>query len=306
MPNPTRLATAAVLRVLRRLVPLLSAGDRSSVAHEVMRDRFDPASQALAALFASALDSWKNRQYDVEKSGEAGLLTRLRPFRPANVLDVGANIGEWMLAACRELPDTIVHAFEIVGPTYEILNTAAAPFGSHVVSNNFGLGETEGEVTMHFAPDSPTTASLLRNVIDLAASDQGFADIHEVRGQLRRGDDYLAERGLQRVDLLKIDVEGAEMEVLKGFEAAFAAEQIDLVQFEYGRPSLLTRVFLADFYSYFEARGFVLGKLYPEGVAFKDYELDDEDFTGPNYVACLRSRTDLIAALRCPPLRAAI
>jgi FkbM family methyltransferase len=303
--NPTRIAAGIALRVLQRLVPSLAAGDRSALARTIVRDRFDPASRAMAAFFADGLAAWSNRQYDVEKSGESALLARLRPFRPAQLIDVGANVGEWMEAACRELPDATVHAFEIVGATYQHLVAAAAPFGNRVICNNFGLGETDAEVTMHFAPDSPTTASLLRDVIDIASEDQGFAGITEVVGRIRRGDDYLAEHRLQRVALLKIDVEGAEMRVLAGFEKAFAAEQIDLVQFEYGRPSLVTRVFLADFHRFFESRGFVLGKLFPEGVGFKPYELDDEDFRGPNYVACLRSRSDLIEALRCPPLRLA-
>lgn len=301
MPNLPRLATGVTLNLLRRLAPMLAPGDRTSLARELMQDRFHPASRALAALFGAAIDAWKNRQYDVERSGEAALLGRLRPFRPTHLLDVGANIGEWMLAACRELPGTRVHAFEIVPATFAQLVAAVGPFSGHVSCHPFGLGCREGEVTMHFAPDSPTTASMLRSVIDLASSDQGFAGITEVQGHVRRGDDVLEEQGIASVDLLKIDVEGAEMDVLAGFETAFAARRINLVQFEYGRANLTTRIFLADFYAYFTARGFVLGKLYPEGVAFKPYDVDDEDFTGPNYVACLTTRPDLIKGLGCPP-----
>ena len=58
--------------------------------------------------------------------------------------------------------------------------------------------------------------------------------------------------------------------------------------------NLTTRVFLADFHAWFAARGYRVGKLYPEGVAFKDYDLDDEDFTGPNYIACRDELTEVI------------
>jgi hypothetical protein len=44
------------------------------------------------------------------------------------------------------------------------------------------------------------------------------------------------------------------------------------------------------------------GTIYPEGVAFKSYELTDEDFVGPNCLACHQRRADIIAAQRCPPL----
>lgn len=305
MPNPLRLATGATLAVLRFLVPRLAKGDRSSLGREVMEDRFAPASRALAAFFTTALDAWKNRQYDIEPSGEAALLTRLRQFAPTDVLDVGANEGDWALAACRELPATTVHAFEIVEATAGTLDEAVRPFLPRVVVNRFGLGAEARDITMYFSAASPTTASSLRDVIGIAAAEQGLRDVVEVRGTLRRGDDYLRERGITRVGLLKIDVEGAEMDVLSGFEAAFAAGAIDLVQFEYGRGNLTTRIFLADFYRFFEDRDFTLGKLYPEGVAFKPYDLDDEDFTGPNYVACRRDLVDVIAALTCPVLRIA-
>lgn len=299
----TRLAAGVTLAVLRGLVRRLAPGDRSWLARNLMQDRFHPDTTALATFFNSALDAWKNRQYAVETSGEAALLTRLRPFAPRHVLDVGANIGEWTVAACRELPDTTVHGFEIVDATAALLRAAVAPLGTRAVVNGFGLGDHTGTISLFFSAEAPTTASSLRDVVNLAAADQGFSGITEVVGQIRRGDDYLAERDIGRVGLLKIDVEGAEMTVLAGFENAFAAGRIDLVQFEYGRANLTNRVFLADFYRFFTDRGFVVGKLYPEGVAFKPYEIDDEDFVGPNYVACLATREDLIAALRCPPLR---
>jgi hypothetical protein len=43
----------------------------------------------------------------------------------------------------------------------------------------------------------------------------------------------------------------------------------------------------------------VVGKLFPEGVAFKDFDMTDEDFIGPNFIACLKGRPDLVEALRC-------
>lgn len=84
--------------------------------------------------------------------------------------------------------------------------------------------------------------------------------------------------------------------------AEFAQKAIDLVQFEYGEINLKTRDFLEDYYKFFTTRGFVVGKLYPEGVMFKDYDLADEDFLGPNYIACRAERADMIAALRFPAM----
>jgi hypothetical protein len=115
---------------------------------------------------------------------------------------------------------------------------------------------------------------------------------------VQTGDDYVSAEGLSRIDFLKIDVEGAEHLVLEGFEKTFSREAIDLVQFEYGKVSILTHFLLLDYYRLFESKGFVVGKLFPDGVDFRPYSLDHEDFIGPNFVACRKARTDLIDALR--------
>jgi hypothetical protein len=58
-----------------------------------------------------------------------------------------------------------------------------------------------------------------------------------------------------------------------------------VVQFEYGLKNIVTKFLLRDFYAYFEARGYKVGKLFPTSVRFREYRFEDEDFLGPNYVA---------------------
>jgi hypothetical protein len=43
--------------------------------------------------------------------------------------------------------------------------------------------------------------------------------------------------------------------------------------------------------------GYVVGKLYPNHVEFKDYALDDENFFGPNYIAVKSSEKEIISLL---------
>ena len=101
-----------------------------------------------------------------------------------------------------------------------------------------------------------------------------------------RGDEFLTREGISRVDFLKLDVEGAEHLVLEGLEGALREGKVRFVQFEYGRVNILTRFLLRDFYELFRSYGYVVGKIYPDHVDFRDYDLGDEDFLGPNYLAC--------------------
>lgn len=112
-----------------------------------------------------------------------------------------------------------------------------------------------------------------------------------------RGDDYCAEHSIDHIDLLKIDAEGTDHLVLKGFERLLEARAVEAVQFEYGRANILNHFLLADFYQFLGAAGMVVGKLYPNYVDFRRYDEVHEDFIGPNYVAVRDDRPDLVKLL---------
>ena len=305
MPNILGAIATANLSLLAHLLPRLHPDHRSGMARRLMADRFDPRTRVLAGFFDRATLAWKNKVYDIDVNGEEALLRRLAPFAPKVLVDAGANQGEWTLAACAHLPDGVVHAFEIAPRTAEILAHKVQGLGDRAVVNRIGLSDHAGEVEIWFSPDSDEATSTSREAFDLGRRDHGIVTVETLTAHVVTGDAYLRERGIDHVDLLKIDVEGAEPAVLAGFADSFARRAITLVQFEYGTINLATRYLLADFHRFFEERGFVLGKLWPEGVAFAPYSVEDEDFVGPNFVACLKDRHDIIEAIACPRLTTA-
>lgn len=299
MPNLLRLAAVANLHMLVRMLDKMGPGNRSWLARRMACDRSSRSGLALADFSRKAWFAWKNKQYDIRLNGEEAMLERLRPFAPAILLDVGANVGDWSLAACRHLPTAIVHAFEIAPRTAEELRSnAVAAFPDRLIVNDFGLGDREGAITIYFSEESTTATSTIRDVFLISAAEHGIrAPLTEVAARITTGDAYLREHGLERVNFLKIDVEGAEVAVLDGFREAFERGAIELVQFEYGPINLPARQFLEDHYRFFAERGFKVGKLFPEGVDFRPFDIADEDFTGPNYIACHESRRDILDAL---------
>ncbi|MGE3690010.1 MAG: FkbM family methyltransferase [Novosphingobium sp.] len=128
------------------------------------------------------------------------------------IFDVGANIGFYSLSWANGLaPGGTVHSFEPVPVTYDRLsrNIEINHRGDTVLANNFALGSEKSTVTIFLPAFSGSSASSLKN---LHPEEESV----EVEAQVETLDAYFAARGLDRLDFMKIDVEGAELLVLQG------------------------------------------------------------------------------------------
>lgn len=292
MTDFPRLFAGVTAHALAALLQHVSPGGRAWLARRMVCNRRNPSSAALADFAQRVTLAWANAQFDINLNGEFWLLERLSQFAPQIIFDVGANIGEWSEGAAKTNPQATIHAFEIMDLTAKKLVRRVGQFGSRIVANQFGLSGRDGEITVFYRAESDVHTSTFKEAHSVAA-------VVETMMPVRSGDGYLLSVGIERIDLLKIDVEGHEWEVLDGFSDTIRRGAIDVIQFEYNKShAILARRYLRDFYVRLDAAGYVIGKLYPNEVRFKAYELGDEDFAGPNYVACRRERTDIINALR--------
>jgi hypothetical protein len=114
--------------------------------------------------------------------------------------------------------------------------------------------------------------------------------------QLVTLDAYCTLNHIAKVDFVKIDVEGAEYRVLKGFGEHLRRQAVQCVQFEYGAFSTQTRFLLSDYYSLL-SQAYWIGKIFPTYVDFRDYDWSMDDFRFSNYCCVLKSRPDLRALL---------
>lgn len=235
---------------------------------------------------------YDNFNYDPRTNGEYWLLAQLCSFDPRTIFDVGANRGDWSEHCARLFPSAMIHSFEIVPQTAERLKARVNGI-PNVVVNQFGLSDVSGEASIYVHRKDDTLSSVMPGA-ELIHSGR----FDQISGKTTTGDAYLAEHALDRIDILKIDVEGAEDRVLKGFARALADRRVVVIQFEYGYLNIFSRFLLLDFYRLLEPSGFVVGKLYPDGVAFKPWDVHAENFYGPNYVAVLSDRRDIVDAIR--------
>lgn len=243
----------------------------------------------VAKACESFLLSYENLDHGMQRNGELFVLRALARFDLRTVFDVGANVGDWTIVARHALPTAAIHAFEISEPTWRRLcdNTRHLD-GIHC--RNVGLADSERTVTIRRYDGLPALTTMYEYPHTLPFT--------EVRADVITGDSYAEGNGIERVDYLKVDVEGMEHLVLKGFSKTIERGAIDVIQFEYGRVSVVTRFLLCDYYRLLEGHGYVIGKLFPNYVDFREYDVEDEDFLGPNYVACRKEKVEYIRALR--------
>jgi FkbM family methyltransferase len=254
----------------------------------VARHRKSRVARKIAALCREYLRWFANANYDIRSNGEYFVLDALAPFRLGTIFDVGANVGDWCVTVKSRFPGAAVHAFEIAPRTFEQLSKNVARLDG-VRCVPAGMSDAEGRVAIRYYPDLP--------VLTTAIDYQHPFRFEEVEAAVTTGDEYLAREGIEHIDFLKLDVEGMENRVLKGFDRALSEGRVDIVQFEYGQANIVNAFLLRDFHAFFRKRGYVVGKVFPNYVDFRDYSFADEDFLGPNYLACRADKTEYIRAL---------
>ena len=159
------------------------------------------------------------------------------------ILDAGANIGLFSFFVSRLARNLQIFSFEPNPAAFDCLKTNTRVWGKHVRCLPFGLSRenTTGDMTFFeglsllsgFYADTDTEREVVRNYVfnqyqdsESLPSARMAADIGEliserlrqrtVKAQLRTLSSVIAEEGIDRVDLLKINVEKSELHVLEG------------------------------------------------------------------------------------------
>ena len=223
---------------------------------------------------------------DVEDSGEAAVIRKLirENRRDLVVFDVGANKGQFLNFTVSGLGNRLreIHSFEPAAVTYQTL-TQNAPKQDNVRLNHFGLSAAPGTARLFYDKENSGLASLTKR--DLSFRNISFEREESIT--LSTVDAYCAEHYITRINWLKMDVEGHEIDVLRGATDLFARKCVDMVTFEFGGCNIDTRSYLRDFYNFFKAQGMDIYRITPSGYfhPLRRYRETEEQFTTVNYVA---------------------
>jgi len=205
-----------------------------------------------------------------EVSGERAIFGRIaksgdragRGGEPLCIFDVGANLGQFLNVALDSLRNrkVNVHCFEPGAKAYGLLCQAAANRRG-VFLNNFALGKAAGRLPLFYDAEASDLASLTRQNLAHRGIEMNQSEMVEVQTV----DQYCLSKDIRRIDLLKIDVEGHELDVLQGASEMFRQSAIEFVTFEFGNAGVDARVFMKDYFALFQTDGMRIARITPTG-----------------------------------------
>ena len=125
------------------------------------------------------------------------------------VLDIGANFGWYTLLFSQTVGESgRVHAFEPIPRNYEILReNCELNQAPNVVLNNLAVGAESGERDLYL-PDTGASGAF-----QLHPYRKGYETF---RCRVQALDEYVQQHGIDHIGLIKVDIEGAEFEMLHG------------------------------------------------------------------------------------------
>lgn len=219
-------------------------------------------------------------------SGEARFLKKHLKGRLGGVVfDVGANVGDYSRMVLQVSPQVMLYAFEPHPKTFKVLTNNLHQ--SNFFPVNAAAGEEESVLSLYdyeSKDDGSSHASLYQDVIENIHKAKSI----EYKVQVLSLGAFAKSKNIEKIDLLKIDTEGNELNVLKGMIEYIESGKIEAIHFEFNEMNISSRTYFRDFWKMLPNYDFY--RLLPDGMAkIEKYSpVSCEIFAYQNIVALLK------------------
>ena len=148
------------------------------------------------------------------------------------ILDVGANVGQTAQRYRTIFPDAMIHSFEPFESTFRTLSENCRGDG-RIGPHQLAVADVSGSRKFYFNADSvtnsllPNSATAARVLPDSLIKPRGSVDVPTTTL-----DDFCSGHAIDRVNVLKMDIQGGELMALQGARRMLEAKAIDLIYSE--------------------------------------------------------------------------
>ena len=216
------------------------AGNRITWVHDGDQwRRATPAARAKIAFKEALRKPFVALGYDLRKMNQRpwvydpmAVQRRLVASIPEPIVfDVGANVGQTLQRYAAAIPNARVHCFEPFPASFNALAETAAQY-PRATAHELALADADGERVLHASTTYHTRNSLLERPTGGRTYWRGGALDEEVTVRVETLDSFRARTNVERIDILKIDVQGAEGLLLDGAKGTLGAGAIGLIYTE--------------------------------------------------------------------------
>ena len=170
----------------------------------------------------------------------------------STIYDLGGNIGTWTQLAKAVIPQAAVHGFEPI-PQYQEAYAKTTAGINNVTLHKVGVGSDNKKEKFNFAAHSSSFLEVSENLTNMFPSQK---KTNEFVVDMVRLDDYVKTNNLPYPDLMKLDVEGYELEVLKGAvncmeNCQYIVLEVSFIERHIGQPLFHEVVYFMAQHNYF-------------------------------------------------------
>jgi FkbM family methyltransferase len=144
------------------------------------------------------------------------------------IFDVGSNRGTWSVLASHIFPCSVIHAFEPLD-----IETIPSFQRDQIRKHSIGLGSRNETKTLYITND--VDSSSLLKPQQLQKQTYNSYEVGTKNIAVHKLDDYIITKNLPQPDLIKLDVQGFELEVLKGAEKALEQTRFLILEISFER-----------------------------------------------------------------------
>jgi len=179
------------------------------------------------------------------------------------LLDVGAHHGQTATRLRELFPSAIIHCFEPFPESYALLERATEA-DPRVRRHRLCLSDRTGTATMNCNVSTATNSLLETDRRASATWGEGLLDTSDrIQVATTTLDAFCGAESIDRVNLLKIDTQGAEYEVLRGAASMLSRRAIDVLVFEMiTAQTYHQQRSPAEYFSLMESSGYVFSGVF--------------------------------------------
>jgi len=200
------------------------------------------------------------------------------------IFDIGANIGNWSALLAKIIKKGTYYLFEPQPGCHSYIVEKHIPnmkLSSCVVSSS------PGELLNLFSTSENAGLASIYQRRDSYFQKEPY---HKIEVLTTTIDTIITNNDIKRVDYIKMDIEGHELEALKGGAVSLQNGIIHAIAFEFGSSNINSRTYFHDFWDFLYPLGYRFYRILPWGglLPVLEYSEDLEYFRGAtNYVAVL-------------------